>query len=67
MQFFKHPVLYVSLKRVILKMSLPARTPAMYSKLIRNMPWTISKGTPIISCSKALNPNCSKLQSQHKK
>lgn len=30
------------------------------------MPWTISKGTPIISCSKALNPSCSKLRREHR-
>lgn len=42
----------------------PASTPAMYSRLIRKMPWTISNGTPIISCSKALNPSCSKLKEE---
>ncbi|TNN39704.1 hypothetical protein EYF80_050148 [Liparis tanakae] len=28
------------------------------------MPWTISRGTPIISCSNALNPSCSNLRTE---
>lgn len=48
------------------KRSSPASTPAMYSRLIRKMPWTISKGTPIMSCSKALKPSCSRLHTAQK-